>query len=708
MTEATAVRDRPDFLTVVMHFTGPITGDGNVRRCNCPFCDGQNALRIYPKEKEFDCTDCAREGGVQAFLQYVEKCGVEPHHAHSSGQTEGQDNGKTHLESLTADTAEADKQPAPASGMPDKFRIVTDDESFGARLEYRQVDDNGAPDWQLVCRPAVHIIAKTHDEHSESWGARLHWQDREGQDHDWAMPMSMLAGSGEDIRARLLDGGVTFAPGTHTNARFKTYLQSTRPDRTEHCVSHIGWHWDADRRRAFVLTDQVIGGSQDTLMCYQSPGGTDHSLSASGSLEDWQSNVASLCVGNRHMTFAVCYALSAPLLKLLGAESGAFHLWGRSSTGKTTCLDLAASVCGRAIERDDNSYIKTWLTTIVGLEMTAALRCDVLLALDELGNVNGKDLGRILYMLSAGMGKQRGTKYVTARKSYHWDTQVYSTGELTIAQKLRQDGGGDHTAGQQVRCIELEGPLSQELGVFEKLHGFGSGREFSQHIKRQVALYHGTALRAFLRELVADEDACVSMAQQCIDAFHTSFCPQDADSQVERVCQRFALVAAAGEIATRFGVVPWGLGTATEGAGQCFNAWLDQRGSIEPAEVTTLVQHVQGFFEKNAESRFTDISRVGSEEHRFATRDRAGFRKKVGDQWEYWVLPQVFKNELVKGVPLTEAKRILVERGMLKRHLRTGRYQFSEHIPGEGSQWIFRFVRTSPEDSGEKGDTGEK
>ena len=42
-----------------------------------------------------------------------------------------------------------------------------------------------------------------------------------------------------------------------------------------------------------------------------------------------------------------------------------------------------------------------------------------------------------------------------------------------------------------------------------------------------------------------------------IDAFRENYAPKDADGQVLRVVDRFGLVAAAGELACDFGVVPW-------------------------------------------------------------------------------------------------------------------------------------------------------
>jgi hypothetical protein len=59
--------------------------------------------------------------------------------------------------------------------------------------------------------------------------------------------------------------------------------------------------------------------------------------------------------------------------------------------------------------------------------------------------------------------------------------------------------------------------------------------------------------------------------------------PKGADGQVSRVARRFGLVAAAGELATGLGVLPWPEGEAERAAARCFGDWLRARGGAGPA-----------------------------------------------------------------------------------------------------------------------------
>jgi len=92
------------------------------------------------------------------------------------------------------------------------------------------------------------------------------------------------------------------------------------------------------------------------------------------------SNVASYCAGNRNLVFGLSVAFAAPTLELLGEASGGFHFHGYSSKGKTKILAVSASVFGFPM--------MTWRTTDNALENTAERHNSVLLALDELSQID--------------------------------------------------------------------------------------------------------------------------------------------------------------------------------------------------------------------------------------------------------------------------------------------------------------------------------
>ena len=71
-----------------------------------------------------------------------------------------------------------------------------------------------------------------------------------------------------------------------------------------------------------------------------------------------------------------------------------------------------------------------------------------------------------------------------------------------------------------------------------------------------------------------------------------------------RVADRFALIAAGGELAAGFGIVPWPAGEAVRAAARCLADWRRGRGGDGPAEAAAGLAQVRRFLEVNGEGRF--------------------------------------------------------------------------------------------------------
>jgi uncharacterized protein (DUF927 family) len=141
------------------------------------------------------------------------------------------------------------------------------------------------------------------------------------------------------------------------------------------------------------------------------------------------------------------------------------------------------------------------------------------------------------------------------------------------------------------------------------------------------------------------------------------------------------LVAAAGELATALGTTGWREGDATWAARVCFQAWLDRRGHIGPAELQDGIDQVRRFFALHGESRFTP-------EQRSATAhpviNRAGFIKGS----DYCVFPEVFRSEIATGFEWHSLAAALVKRGMLIS-------ETAESIRGPDGKTVRMFCFTS-------------
>ncbi len=535
-------------------------------------------------------------------------------------------------------------------------------------------------EWVWLCS-SIEVEASTRNEDGEAWGRLVRVRDRDGIWHEWAMPMAELAGGGEAYRARLLSMGLELAPGTKARNALHRLLTAWTPRARARCVDRLGWHG-----AAYVLPDEVIGQpDSEERIVLQTGAPLRHPLNVAGTLQGWQDAIGKTAVGNSRVAFSISMAFAGPLLHPLGIEGGGFHFRGGSSIGKTTLAHAAGSVCGGG----PNGYLSSWRTTDNALEGVAALHNDGLLVLDEMSQVDADSAYEVAYLLANGQAKRRMSRDAVLRAAPTWRLLFLSTGEIGLADKLRESRRNRRaTAGQQVRVIDLEADAGEQRGVFETLHGFARAQELADHLKSAAAAHCGHALRAFINRVVANPDA-LERAREFIDGFVAKVVPSEADGQVRRVARRFAVVAAAGELARDFGVVPWPEGEAMKAAARLFDGWLASRGGIEPAEISAGLSAVRRFIELNGTSRFAPWDEPAS-----VVYQRAGYwRKCDGDDVTYYVLPEAWRQEVLPGHDAGLIARELGRRGMLKTTA-DGKPQTKQRLPDNTERKVYVLLPT--------------
>ena len=80
-----------------------------------------------------------------------------------------------------------------------------------------------------------------------------------------------------------------------------------------------------------------------------------------------------------------------------------------------------------------------------------------------------------------------------------------------------------------------------------------------------------------------------------------------SDGQAHRVAERFALAAAAGELARRALDLPWREGEAEDAATICFKAWREALGGDGPGELREALEALRTATERDGESRFRSL-----------------------------------------------------------------------------------------------------
>ena len=537
------------------------------------------------------------------------------------------------------------------------------------------------------------VLAETRDDRNESWGTLIAWHDHDGHRHEWAMPRDLLAGDGADVRRHLLDGGLELCTSPFGARKLIEYLITARTDRRARCVDTTGWHGTA-----YVTPGAVYGDTagEQVILQHAAPMAEHDRI---GTLEGWKTEVARYAVGNSRLALALSAAFVGPLLRLVGEESFGYHFAGGSSSGKTTALRAASSVFGLSIN--------TWRTTDNSAEGLAAAANDGLLLLDELSQVDGRVAEAMAYMLGNGQGKGRMRKDGSNKPVAMWRLVFLSTGEIGLAEKIAEVGK-KAKAGQSVRMIEIPADAGAGWKLFETLHGFGDGDALSRHLRTAAEQHRGHAGPAFLRAITADLPALVDSVTKARAEWLTRHLPPGADGQVSRVAARFALTAAAGELAGAIGILPWPDNEASNAAAICFRAWLKRRGGIGAAETEAGLEQVRAFIEAHGAARFEAIAGTAQDDDMpplpvsrdGRTVNRAGFRRlDESGRWEYLVLPEAWSKEVCKGQDARTIARDLVARGLLVGD-GSGKSSRAVNIPGHGKIRLYHLTAAVLDDGG--------
>ena len=297
-------------------------------------------------------------------------------------------------------------------------------------------------------------------------------------------------------------------------------------------------------------------------------------------------------------------------------------------------------------------------------------------------------------MLGNEMGKGRGLRAgAGVRPVLEWRLMYLSSGEKSLNDIL-YEVGKSIKAGQETRLVNIRANVNEADGgqgsIFERYSG-AEGAAMSDRLKQVTRKYYGTAGIAFIEWLQPQLDTIRDGVRADIDRLTKEWTPAGAHGQVARVVQRFALVAVAGELATRAGVTGWKQGEAEVAAFMCFEDWLNERGGAGNSEETKALVQVRAWFEAHQNSRFEWWHRV-MDDRSPKTSNMAGYKrlvdqngkpaktyvKELEDGQETWVdnkescfmswyvMREVFEQEICKGYNHKTVARLLLERGIIQ------------------------------------------
>jgi len=214
----------------------------------------------------------------------------------------------------------------------------------------------------------------------------------------------------------------------------------------------------------------------------------DYKITPMGSFEKWRQMVIDDVLGDTIFELVLIASLSAGIVPLVvpvnDTGNPIMHIYGISGCGKSTGLELAASVAGEPYEGNKiifengspkalHSVYRSRGATANALVGSCAGNKGYPIILDELGKCQEKDLTRLIYGLSKGTDKQRYTKDMKIKQSEGYSTSFLSAGEYSLLNKCK-DKASDFIKFSGIEFVKVGRMYRVEKKVFDnflKAHG---------------------------------------------------------------------------------------------------------------------------------------------------------------------------------------------------------------------------------------------
>lgn len=175
-------------------------------------------------------------------------------------------------------------------------------------------------------------------------------------------------------------------------------------------------------------------------------------IAPKGSFEQWSDLIKKEVLGHTPLELAVVMGLTSAtcgfISKELSLENIVINLFNDSSTGKTTASQLAASVFGSPVLKD-NGLVMSWNSTFNAMQNKIAGNTGVVVVFDEASMSRNDDFSKAIYSLAEGKETARMDKEGTVKKSSVWNTLLISTAEKSLFES------SNNNSGLRVRLIEF-------------------------------------------------------------------------------------------------------------------------------------------------------------------------------------------------------------------------------------------------------------
>ena len=295
-------------------------------------------------------------------------------------------------------------------------------------------------------------------------------------------------------------------------------------------------------------------------------------MSQKGSLSEWKQHIGVHIEANDMPLVFTCLSLASVLLDQALLSSSMFNLFGQHGTGKTLCLQLAATVWGNGIDPSQGgSYIQKASGTPKGLVALLATYSQLPTILDELGEQDTKHLDKFCYSTSSGAGGHKMTSCGDLADAPQWLSNVLISAEFSIAELIGKPLAG----GEADRAADLPIPAN---GIFSDFGCHGNFNSLTRQLKNDTGLYFGSAGHTFIQYCL-DNASDVTEILAELAVIEAKLAPVGCEKGQLRIVKRFALSYVAGIIAIDAGILDCDEQRIMEAHKLAVQLWWNQRAN---------------------------------------------------------------------------------------------------------------------------------
>ena len=466
----------------------------------------------------------------------------------------------------------------------------------------------------------IFLAARGYNAELQTWAIRVVFLNHFDEPVSLDLPSELLQKQSELCRLLYAKGLRIFSEG---QKYLSIHLSSQNPTKRLEVFHRQGLVRDSRGYYYFIVGNEVIGDEDGNIMYLPlSTAGLEIPKNSLGTLDEWRQYVAGPCRRSPMLIFMLSLAFVPIIAKALKRSSFAVSLFGDSSLGKTSGLQVCASVVGPGGDPSKNqlSCINNCNQTNNHMAALAQASDSQPMLLDEVGTAEGTEVGRLIHVLINGQQRGRVTSAGKSHGIATWFTIPVLTAEQSFLTYIR-DQDGILRNGHIARVLDI--PVGEHSMMVPD--GSISPADMADNLKAATQSYYGTAFKAFAREFILSVTTLQDWEETLkngLAELAETYKAQVQRPHEKRAAEHFATIHYAGKLALGFGILPFSEEAISDAVQYAFDGWkaaLDDKDELDFE-----LEKLRAYFGENQRKFINPRSEVANIDH-------VGYRYTIGE-----------------------------------------------------------------------------